>query len=358
MKTTTRHIEYLTQLHDCVTINGLGSILAHHEQARSLNGVMYAPRRVFTFNNSLTYSDGILEDSIAREKQVDLTTARQIVEEDVRTMLDSIHTEGYVSLGIVGSLHRDKVTGNLKLTSTGRPTLSTEWSWLPEVPVRDYIIKIDEDKDEEPESRDHKPEITLTRYLRPIARYAAAAVVLLIIGFAASTPIHMSDAPQLASLAPTVKAKQTSVSQPVEEEYTYVPSAKCPTIVLSYPEAQAAPTATDIAKAKADDDTKAVATAEKTPAPTDVKARQNAVKTVGNRLVDSDSYCVIIASLANIDDAMKCVAEGARKGITYAVLEQGTRFRVYAATAPTKAQAQATLNSMATKYPGAWICQR
>lgn len=355
MKTTVRHIEYLSQIHDCVIVNGLGAILAHHQQARSLNGVMYAPRRIFTFNDGLTVSDGLLESSIAREKQIDESAARQIVENDVQSMIGNLNADNRVSLGMLGTLQSDKATGVIKLVASSNSSLSSEWAWLPEVPTRDYVIKIDEiDDDAEPISQPGKPAISIARYVKHATRYAAAAIMLLVIGFAASTPISIDTQTQLASLAPTVKTTQPTVNKQVSDEFVYVPSTKCPTIVLSYPESQASPAVGDEAKRVAKDADEAVQSqAKEIEMPKTAKPLKS-----DNRLVDSDSYCVIIASLNNMDDALKCVDQGARQGQTYAVLEQGKRYRVYVATAPSKEQAQATLNSLAAKYPGAWICQR
>lgn len=356
MKTTTRHIEYLSQIHDCVIITGLGAILAHHEQARMINGVMHAPRRVFTFNQGLTVSDGLLEESIAREKQVDIDAAQKIIEDDVRSMLADIAADGHSNLGIVGALQRDK-SGALRLTSTNHSSASCWWSWMPDVDTADYALSIDETTaDETAEIGTNKPVIAIKPYVTKVARYAAAAIVLLVIGFAASTPISVDKNTHLAALTPTVKSQQQTIeTKAVDKNFVYVPSTKCPTIVLNYQDPQIIDTAKDT---KPVEEKKETAAAEK---PTTTQApKAQAIKSsfATDRMVDSDSFCVIIASLTNAEDAEKCVDEGARKGKTYAVLQQGSRYRVYAATAPTKAQAQATLNSLAAKHPGAWICQR
>lgn len=356
VKTTTRHIEYLSQIHDCVIITGLGAILAHNEQARMLDGVMHAPRRVYTFNDALTVSDGILEESIAREQQVDMVAAQQIIEDDVRKMLANLNADGHTSLGLLGSLYRDKATQSLALSASNSSLSSSLWSWLPEVPADDYIIQIDNDEAKGESEQRTKPQISIRHYLAKATRYAAAAIVLLVIGFAASTPINVDKSTQFASLAPTVNKPQKVVeNKDVTEEFVYTPSTKCPTIVLCY---QDVPTDTETEKGVKD-----IAKPETAPvgnANNGKADKQQSVKTLSNdhRLVDSDSFCVIIASLTNAEDAEKCIDEGLRKGRAYAVLQQGSRYRVYVATAPTKAQAQATLNSLASKYPGAWICQR
>ena len=63
MNTLAKHIETLLLNHDCVMVQGLGGFIAMKKPAHFVadEGVFYPPYRSVTFNQQLTYGDGLLE---------------------------------------------------------------------------------------------------------------------------------------------------------------------------------------------------------------------------------------------------------------------------------------------------------
>lgn len=346
MNLIARHIEYLAMTHDCIVVPGLGSFLAHNLPARVEDNVFVAPCRKLTFNPDLQQGDNLLVKSVSREKSIDNAQAQQLVEQEIAELRDRLARNGHVSLGRLGYLMQSSADAPVRFTPASDNTINLTGSWFPDICVSDYVATAPAVHMQPRGNKVSK----FRSYMAGVARYAAAAVVLAIIGFAASTPLNIDNA-QLASLVPQPKAAQPA-------EYVYTPSVKCPVIVLQYDRTAEVDTVTKV-------DVTENATAVQQPKNKEINITKQTVKpatgtatAIDWRMVDSDSFCVVIASLTTAEDAAEYVSSAAKRGQTCGVLEQDGRFRIYAATAPSHSQAQQMLNSLSHKHKGAWICRR
>ena len=89
-----------------------------------------------------------------------------------------------------------------------------------------------------------------------------------------------------------------------------------------------------------------------------VKAVEPVVEpSYGVRMEESDSYYVIVASLASRELAQEFVD---RADIPMAILEKDGKYRVYAATGSTSSRALdiARQAHLTDRYPGVWVCRR
>jgi hypothetical protein len=349
MNTTIRHIEYLVSTQSCVVIPGLGAILAHKQSAQISADAMsiIPPHRVYTFNGSLTQTDGLVERSIARSLDVTYERAAAIVASDVDTMRHQLAADHSVSLGRVGTLEQD-AEGNVQFNAFSADALTPAANWLQPLNLSNAASAIGE--------KSESSEIEGVRRLSPITRFvrvASAAVVLAFIGFASSTPITIEDANYASVALPDVKVP-THQSQ-------FVPSTATPQLdiidngaAFAEPVDTAARTAYQRMQKRADAAEVAapIAVAQATPAPQKVQAVA--------RMNDGDAYCIIVASVNNTDEANTYIAEAKQKyNEDCALLNIDGRYRIYIATAPSAAAAHTAIaNGVAKRHPGAWVCAR
>jgi septal ring-binding cell division protein DamX len=341
MNTTIRHIEFLVSTHNCVVIPGLGAILAHNQCAQiSANGLTITPpHRVYTFNSSLTQTDGLVEHSVARSLETSYERAAAIVASDIDTMRHQLANDRSLSLGRVGTLEQDN-NGNVQFTGFSHDALTPGASWLPSLDISYMSARGTADASESNET-------VRVRRLSPVARFAraaAAAVVIAFVAFASSTPITIKDANYASIALPEVKAPHAE----------YVPSTSVP--VLDIIDMTATQVPVDTAARAAYQQAQKLPTAQPEPA----KAAVPTATPSSIRMNDSDAYCVVIASVNNTNEAQEYIAEAKRKyGENCALLAQDGRYRIIIATAPTTVAArQAISNGIAKRHLGAWVCAR
>ena len=109
MNTLAKHIETLLLNHDCVMVQGLGGFIAIKKPAHfaSDEGVFYPPYRSVTFNQQLTYGDGLLEQLYMQSYDASYPQALLQIEKDVEELLTDLDLNGSVEIGNIGELHKD-----------------------------------------------------------------------------------------------------------------------------------------------------------------------------------------------------------------------------------------------------------
>lgn len=411
MNTTICHIEFLVSAHNCVVIPGLGAILAHRQSAQisADASTIIPPKRVYTFNGSLTQTDGLVERSIARSLNISYERAAAIVASDVDTMRHQLANDNSLSLGRVGTLEND-ADGNTQFTAFDSDALTPAANWLQTVSVNK--IKVDHITQAIAERNRNG------RRLSPVAKFmrvAAAAVVLAIVAFASSTPISIEDANYAAIALPEVKAPThefvpstktpvleirhdaseenvlvdtaaryayqrqqklrngvptatelpTVTAQPTDEKApaatqtqaakqapaksTAMPAASSATAVKSAPAAATTAgksAATSASTAKTASAGKSTTAESASATKSAASAAQVAASAPAVRINDSDDYCVIIASVANAAEADQYIADAKRKyNENCALLHNDGRYRIYVATAPSSAAAHKIISS-------------
>jgi hypothetical protein len=165
-------------------------------------------------------------------------------------------------------------------------------------------------------------------------RTAAAVVILVIMGFALSTPINVEQA-HFASLAAPV----FTAPRPVTADPLPTPDGLELNIAIPQPETYTKPEPVE---------------AKPAPAPAAKPAPAPAVETAS-----SPRFVMVVASLPSRELAQKFVNQN--PDVNLQILQSGERFRVYAASGATAAEAQrnaASIADFATRFPGAWACRR
>lgn len=352
MNVLMRHIEWLLTTHDCVVIPRMGAVLAHYKPAEISDDGRYfiPPCRVFTFNSELKVTDGLVESSVARSMGISHDRASAIVAADVDTMIHQLHNDSHLSLGRIGTLQLDHDSETIEFRPFRNDGITHLASWLPETTLSYFDS---ERKQDAPASTD----LTKSRTVSPVHRFVkatAAAAAIVAIAFITSTPIAVRDAHLASTSLPTVTAPRPA----------YVPSMITP--VITMPRLEEQPAVDTAARAKyqqqhheanAEPDAAKIPDATKIAQPVSVPSVSTQSTEI--RFNETDPYCVVVGSLNSEQEAQDHIARlGRNFPHQLGVLVKDGRYRVYAATGATKAQANAAARSLSDRFAGAWVCSK
>lgn len=340
MNLTVRHLEYLISRHDCVIVPGLGAVLARNVSAEeSVDcGRWTPPCRNYSFNGSLTETDGLLAGSVARALGVSHERATELLADELLGMRRQLDHEGSLSLGRVGRLYRESDEGVL-FEPAEKDLLTPFATWYRPFELRPVDVAAAEVSDDESLSKGAK----LTPFGR-FMRIAAAIIVLVAVGLAVSTPVSVEDAQYASLTLPSIKSPKKVT----------VPAVDGPAV-----ETVCVETSGVVAESPALEGRNKI---EIPVAVTKNTVIAKAVKPASSiRLNDFDEYCLVVASLVSEEAAGQFILDESRRnpGLAMGILEQNGRYRVYAATGKTQAQAlSAASNPKISRYKGVWVTRR
>lgn len=340
MNLTVRHLEYLISRHDCVIVPGLGAVLARNVSAEESAdcGRWTPPCRNYSFNGSLTETDGLLAGSVARALGISHERATELLADELLGMRRQLDHEGSLSLGRVGRLYRESDEGVL-FEPAEKDLLTPFATWYRPFELRPVDVAAAEVSDDESLSKGAK----LTPFGR-FMRIAAAIIVLVAVGLAVSTPVSVEDAQYASLTLPSIKSPKKVTVPAVAGPAVETVSVETSGVVAESPALEG--------RNKIEIP---VAAAENT-----VNAK--AVKPASSiRLNDFDEYCLVVASLVSEEAAGQFILDESRRnpGLGMGILEQNGRYRVYAATGKTQAQAlSAASNPKISRYKGVWVTRR
>lgn len=106
MNIVQRHIQYLAATADCVIIPGWGGLLASHCPAYVDGTRFMPPSRTMVFNPALTHDDGLLATSISRHEGMSYEAAKAEIESETAAMRAAYEATGYVALPRIGIFRR------------------------------------------------------------------------------------------------------------------------------------------------------------------------------------------------------------------------------------------------------------
>lgn len=220
------HIEYLLQSHDCVIIPGLGAVLAHgipafYDESR---GVWVAPRRAVAFNPELSRTDGLLAASVARRDSLNIESATTVVRNEVDNMRKELELTGRLQLGSAGTLDLT-AEGNLSFTPGDAACLSPSFAWLPSFAATPLESASELARRREATER---KETWLPYLLRKGSRIAAAAAVLLALGWIVVQNLTYAPDEQFASVAPMTEAVSDRQATPQQMSPVVLVLARAP----------------------------------------------------------------------------------------------------------------------------------
>lgn len=322
MKRLCEHTAYLIARHDCVVLPGWGALIAM--QTGSVidhdNGSITPPMRRLTFNGMISHNDGMLASSVARREGISYEAANVIVANDIDALRRQYQTAGTVTLQQIGRF--DNNDGSMVFTPADESAANARYHSLKPA----QLFKQPE-TETAADDKKHNDNIVYIPLSRNIFKIAASLMLMISLAMLAWTSIPLERQPDAASLAPkTTRIEHVMPKQP-----------STAVAVMSQT------------------DTVAPTPDENTPEPVaDTVTHPDAP-----RFDETDSYCLIIASLPNKSDADKYIA-CSNETTPLGILEQDGRFRVYIATGATQSQAMAQLdvNGIGSRHPEAWTCRR
>lgn len=326
MTTIGPHIERLLATRSYVSVPGLGAFVSRPIPAAVEGDTISAPALSTAFDHYPDIADDGLTASVARATGCDTATAAATVEADVQFVNQQLAIEGHYAIAGVGTLLRN-ADGSIGFEQQAAEQWLTALTLTP-LKAPETVAPV-----AAPAMSD-----AFARSLRRTASSAAAIAIFAFLAFIfTQLPLgrNNTDKPLSAGLTPA--------AAPARPTIDFTPSSPL-VLVLNTPA-----------------DASETISSEATPAPatetgTTTPARGETAAISADVNAD-DRYCLIVASLANADEAAKYLAT-APDGLRLIVIDG--RYRIAALTGPTYADVQraATASGLLTRYPSAWICRR
>lgn len=362
MNILAEHIEYLLQRHDCVTLPGIGSFLvryrpAHFDAADPM--LLLPPSREVVFNGELRDSDGLLERSVGRRNGVSFEAARRLVAEEAESLFHQLREFSSLTIGRIGELSVtphgtisfapgvisdwDNYYYGLRPVSLAALAETAAQHTAPTATSRMNVLSAPQTWQEE------EPVETRSRVGRALLGVAASLAVIVTLALFFINPIKVSNEPVKASLAPSESVVESS--ETVSPNSDEVSPADESDAAMSEMSASSAISASSVAS---EIETPVEVTTFSTSVRESSEAAARKSTEAAIHISDNDKYCVIIASFPEEEQARRYVAENSGRHL--GVLNRDGKYRVYAATGATYAEAEAAKSR--TGFSDAWICRR
>ena len=335
MTTIGPHIERLLATRSYVSVPGLGAFVSRRIPAAVEGDTISAPALSTAFDHYPDIADDGLTASVARATGCDTATAAATVEADVQFVNQQLAIEGHYAIAGVGTLLRNADGSIGFVPQPAEP-------WLPALTLTPLKAPETVAPVAAPAMSD-----AFARSLRRTASSAAAIAIFAFLAFIfTQLPLGRNnpDEPLTAGLTPA--------AVPARPTIDFTPSSPL-VLILNTPADASETISSEATPAPATETGTTTPTAAET-ATTPARGETAAISADGNA---DDRYCLIVASLANADEAAKYLAT-APDGLRLIVIDG--RYRIAALTGPTYADVQraATASGLLTRYPSAWICRR
>ena len=313
------HIAYLLTKHECVIVPGFGALVHSYMPATAMDGGVFAsPTVSLGFNPELKHNDGILADSLKRERKISYKDANKMVS-DFSVRLDNLlKNKKEVAIPQVG---RFILSENKKIIFSPATDLSANADQFGfknfHMPLLSEIVAPQPLAKEEPEkSRENKQVVMVPLSKRLLTAASVAAIALIFMLF--STPIDNKDIPmQYAGMF---------------SSYTFSMPEIIPVDSL---------------------EEQVVENVEKQD--TEVPAVQQEIIPVVN---SSDDYLIIIASFPNRREAERMLSHFKKEFDSASIIERSDRTRIYIRSFQDKAEAEYFLDNFRQdnpKHKDAWL---
>lgn len=280
----------------------------------------------------------MLAGSVARALGISHERATELLADELVGMRRQLDHEGSLSLGRVGRLYRESDAG-VVFEPAEKDLLTPFATWYRPFELRPVAVATAEVSDDESLRKVAK----LTPFGR-FMRIAAAIIVLVAVGLAVSTPVSVEDAQYASLTLPSIKSPKKVTVPAVAGPAEKTAGVETSGVVAESPALEGS-----------NEIEIPVAVAEKSVTAKAVKPASSI------RLNDFDEYCLVVASLVSEEAAGQFILDESRRnpGLAMGILEQKGRYRVYAATGKTQAQAlSAASNPKISRYKGVWVTRR
>lgn len=313
MFTIDQHIRYLLFRHNYVVVPGFGAFVVESFPASydEVSGRFAPPWCALGFNADLNHNDAMLASSVARRRGVSQQAAQTIVANEVEMMRAELESNGSLPLGGIGELK--SVDGAVIFEPAADSISSWRYQGLPALQLA------------VPESVSDSVKTLKVEFGRGRrwASIAASVAVLLGIGFMASTPVNVDNLHYAAISAPEItKAHAVEIPAPVKVVRQ---------ITILRP---------------SDPD----ASAEFVPAVVSAGVDE------GQPVAPVKNHYLIVGSCSTRGEALRFIRRHSDDNLQ--IVEADGRFRVYISADNNRSALEAKKESVAQRYPGAWLFSR
>ncbi len=326
--TIEQHIEYLLRGHDCVILPGWGAFIALRQCARMDGGMLMPPSRSYGFNGALTFSDGLLENSIVRRTRCSYATAGEQVREAVCELRRQIDANGEVAVGRVGVFTRN-ADGALVFSPFEKQIVASEYYGFAPLDFPTLQQRAAE-KIAEEEPREDAIVVEIPAWQRVGKKYmqiAASIIVLLVMTFVLSTPLAVNhQGNDFAGLDDSFRIRSSEKAQAIAD------TGAARELAVMLPVG-----ALDESKPCADG--------------TEADASQQEEAAQGR-------FCLVVASGRSMQEAERYGEYHKDAGVKFGIIEVNGKYRVYAAASDSFEELVKVQEQLRTQFPDSWICTR
>lgn len=322
MNETKRHITYLLENRGIVGIPGIGTFTCHRRPA-SFDGVrLLPPGTTVSFEYDAENGDNVdLQHSVMLRSGVDSEQAFATVQQGIGDVRHDLNFKGESNIGEIGTIRQNEgVLSFVQNNGWSGPAFS-----YPEITLEPIHVNSEETS----AADENEMEQRRQRMMRSMRRTASSAAAIAVFAFLTF----------IIAQLPKGNTTTTQASFGIEQPQPVT------TFATTDPTSRSNESLILIFNTPADASSEVVY--DNTPAES-IVAEQN---------VNTERYCLVVASLANSDEAARYMAS-APAGVK--MLQKDGRYRAYIMGAPTaeelmqKAQAADIYNT----YPSAWVCRK
>lgn len=331
------HIEYLLRKHDCVIVPGWGAFIAQYSSAKldEHSGVAMPPRRSVVYNGALTFSDGLLENSVMRKDCCSYSVASAKVRDCVDLMWHQLDTDRMLNFGKLGKFEKndENQVVFMPFESQNMPTDCFGFKRFRALPI-DELRQAEPAVETDAEEIDKKisDKILGAIFNREYLRVAASVVALIVISLVLMTPIP----------ADKLVVNKASMDDSFRVREGVHPLSRINgnmELAVSLPESALR----EITQERAEHDM---------PIAGDFEGDG-----VGSRF-EGDSYCLVVASAYSKKEAERFIRHQKTGDELRIYKTKDGKYRVYVASGNSCERMLDVRKELKSSYPDAWVCVR
>lgn len=298
--------------------------------------IWHPMRKEVRFNASINNDDGLIANSYARKYSLTFIQARQLLDNDIRQLTESLDRDGEVAIGRIGTLSVTDHT--IQFLPSKQSSGLYEAQWYIPVPSRISQATADLSKDEDTNEilYVNKNFDTDKNYYLPINKKALKVAASLIIVFLASLAIAFPSSNQIkedkASMIPMVDINHKSIKQEAEKQKIKKESEKAEEAIVK----------------------------DNCPSSDEVSTVSPLIEETFKSSAAMPTYYLIVGTFKSSDEAQKYISYNNDKGYELESVGSRTLHRVSAKASFDKHELLQLLNSseFKSKFKEAWIWSR
>lgn len=305
--------------HQCVVAPGLGAFLVHESEAfyDEAGSRFMPPARLLGFNPDVNLNDGLLVQSVARREHLSIENARQKVDAAIASFRRQLEEGSVLPVGNLGEM--SMVDGRLIFEPSDSSAVAFRYRGLTPLDITPLAASADSEADDTAAEILKAP----TVFNRALKVAASLIIVLLACGIFLTTGNLLGDrqSADRASLDSSLRQNISAVRPAPDTMECDPPISREITLTIAMPAPEA-------------DATSSSATSSGAPVP--------------------DRYLLVVGSFQTLTASQRFVGSDT----SLSILEMDGRFRIYAASAPTFAEATRLADIVREAHPSVWICKR